>query len=131
MEKVYKTAAGDFKEFPITQKVLEIYEIRQMGEWEVHKSVYDAWVLSNKQRREWFPYKFFIKIYPDQKEKKNQLFEEKNRVEFSLEDQLSLHLTVDIDGKKKKCRPSSSKSENKHIMLDPSEQDLSSSYCDT
>ena len=65
MEKVYKTAAGDFKEFPITQKVLEIYEIRQMREWEVHKAVYDAWVLSNNQRREWFPYKFFIKIYPD------------------------------------------------------------------
>ena len=101
MEKVYKTAAGDFKEFPITQKVLEIYEIRQMREWEVHKAVYDAWVLSNNQRREWFPYKFFIKIYPDQKEKKNQLFEDKNRVKFSLEDQLSLHLTVNIDGKKK------------------------------
>ena len=29
MEKVYKIATGGFKELPITQKVLEIYEMRQ------------------------------------------------------------------------------------------------------
>ena len=63
-------------------------------------------------------------------EKKNQLSEEENRVEFSLEDQTSLHSTVDIDDRNN-CRPSSSKSENKHIILDTSEQDLSSSYHDT
>ena len=28
-EKVYKIATGGFKELPITQKVLEIYEMRQ------------------------------------------------------------------------------------------------------
>ena len=51
-------------------------------------------------------------------------------IEFSLEDQTSLHSTVDIDDRNN-CRPSSSKSGNKHIILDTSEQDLSSSYCDT
>ena len=41
-----------------------------------------------------------------------------------------MHSTVDIDDRNN-CRPSSSKSENKHIILDTSEQDLSSSYRDT
>ena len=45
MEKVYKIATGGFKELPITQKVLEIYEMRQRGEWEGPDSVYDAWLL--------------------------------------------------------------------------------------
>ena len=58
------------------------------------------------------------------------VFEEKNRVEFSLEDQSSFHSTVVIDDKNN-CKPSSSKSENKHILVDTSEQDLSSSYRDT
>ena len=42
MEKVYKIATGGLKELPITQKVLEIYEIRQRGEWEGIDWVYDA-----------------------------------------------------------------------------------------
>ena len=49
---------------------------------------------------------------------------------MSLEDQSSLHLIVNTDDKNN-CRPSSSNSENKHIMLDTSERDLSSNYCDT
>ena len=73
------------------------------------------------------PYKLFTQSSPDWEEKKNQLFEEENRVEFSLKGHSSLHATVDIDDKNN-CRPSSSKSENKHIMLDSSKQDLSSSY---
>ena len=89
-----------------------------------------CWLLSNNSRRKWFSYKLFTKIYPDWEEKKNQLFEEEKRVAFSLEDQSSLHATVDIDDRNN-CRLSSSKSENKHIMLDTSEQDLSSSYRDT
>ena len=92
--------------------------------------MYDAWLLSNNSKRKWFPYKLFTKIYPDWEEKKNQLFEEEKRVEFSLEDQTSLHSTVDIDDRNN-CRPSSSKSENKHIILETSEQGLSSSYRDT
>ena len=76
---------------PITQKVLEIYKIRQKGEWEEPESVYDAWLLSNNSKRKWFPYKFFTKIYPDWEKKKNQIFEKENRVEFSLQDQMSLH----------------------------------------
>ena len=92
--------------------------------------MYDAWLLSNNSKRKWFPYKLFTKIYPDWEEKKNQPFEEEKRVEFSLDDQTSLHSTVDIDDRNN-CRPSSSKSENKHIILDTSEQDLSSSYRDT
>ena len=130
MEKVYNIATVGFKELPITQKVLEIYEMRQRGEWEGPDSVYEAWLLPNNSRRKWFPNKFFAKLYHDWEEKTNQLFEEENRVEFSFENQLSLHSSVDIDGKNN-CRPSSSKSENKHIMLDNSEQDLDSSYCDT
>ena len=130
MENVYNIATGGFKELPIIQKVLEIYEMRQMGEWEGHDSVYNAWLLLNNSRRKWFPYKLFTKVCPDWEEKKNQFFEEENRVEFSLENQSSQHSTVDIDDKNN-YRPSSSKSENKHIMLDTSEQDLNSSYRDT
>ena len=111
MEKVYKNATGGFKELPITQKVLEIYKMRQRREWEGPISVYDAWLLSDNSKRKWFPYKLFTKIYPDWEEKKNQPFEEEKRVEFSLEDQTSLHSTVDIDDRNN-CRPSSSKSEN-------------------
>ena len=73
---------------------------------------------------------FHYLIYPDWEEKKNQLFEEVNRVEFSFENQSSLPSSVDIDDKNN-CTPSSSKSENKNIMLDSSEQDLDSSYRDT
>ena len=130
MEKVYKIVTGGFKELPIARKMLKMYEIRQRGEWEEPDWVYDAWQLSNNSRRKWFPHKFFTKIYPDWEEKKNQVFEEEKRVKFSLEDQSSLHSTVDIDDKNN-CRSSSSKSENKHIMLDTSDQDLSSSYRDT
>ena len=32
MEKVYKVATGGFKELPITQEVLKIYEMRQRRE---------------------------------------------------------------------------------------------------
>ena len=59
-------------------------------------------------------------------DKINQL----NQIEFSLENQSFLHSTVNIDDSNK-FRPSSSKSENKHIMLGTSEQDLNSSYRDT
>ena len=52
----------------------------------------------------------------------------KRRTELNLEDQSSLYSTVDIDDRNN-CRPSSAKSENKHIILDTSEQALSSSYC--
>ena len=65
MEKVYNIATVGFNELPITQKVLEIYEMRQTGEWERPDSVYDAWLLSNNSRRKWFPCKFLTKIYPD------------------------------------------------------------------
>ena len=65
MEKVYNIATGGFKELPIIQKVLEIYEMRQMGEWEGHDSVYNVWLLSNNSRRKWFPYKLFTKVCPD------------------------------------------------------------------
>ena len=47
MEKVYKMVICGFKEFPITQKVLEIYEMRQKTEWEGPDSVYNAWLLPN------------------------------------------------------------------------------------
>ena len=59
MEKVYNIATVGFKELPITQKVLEIYEMRQRGEWEGPDSVYEAWLLPNNPRRKWFPNKFF------------------------------------------------------------------------
>ena len=119
IEKVYNLATGGFKDLPITQRKLEIYEMRQRGEWEGPDSVYDAWLLSNNSRRKWFPYKFFTKIYPVWEQKKNQLFEEKNQVEFCLENQASLYSTVDIDDKSN-CRPSSLRSEKKQIMLDTS-----------
>ena len=109
---------------------LEIHKMRQRGEWEGPDSVYNTWLLSNNSRRKWFPYKFFPEIYPDWEEKKNQIFEEENGMEFSLENHPSLLSSVDKDDKNN-CRPSSSKSENKHIMLDTSEQDLDSSYCNT
>ena len=130
MEKVYNIATVGFKELPITQKLSEIYEMRQRWEWEGPDSMYDAWLLSDNSRRKWFPYKSFAKIYPDWEEKKNQLFEEENRVEFNFENQSSLPSSVDIDDKNN-CRPSSSKSENKPIVLDNSEQDLDSSYRET
>ena len=130
MEKVYNIATVGFKELSITQKVLEIYEMRQREEWEGPDSVYNAWLLSNNSRIKYFPYTFFAKIYPDWEKKKNQLFEEENQVEFSFENQSSLLSSVDIDDKNN-CRPSSSKSENKPIVLDNSEQDLDSSYRDT
>ena len=75
MKKVYKIATVGFKELPITQKELEIYEMRQRGEWEGPNSVYDACLLPNNSRRKWFPYNIFTKLYPDWEEKKNQLFE--------------------------------------------------------
>ena len=53
-----------------------------------------------------------------------------NRAEFNLEDQTSLHSTVDMDDKNN-CRPSNLKSANKHIILDIPEQGLNSSYRDT
>ena len=73
VEKVYKIATGGLKELAITQKVLEIYEMRQRGEWEGPDSVYDAWLISNNSTRKWLPYKLFTKIYPDWEEQKNQI----------------------------------------------------------
>ena len=68
---------------PITQKVLEIYKIRQKGEWEEPESVYDASLLSNNSKRKWFPYKFFTKIYPDW-EKKRRIRFLKKKTELNL-----------------------------------------------
>ena len=59
---------------------------------------------------------------------KSTLIGKKRRI--SLENQSSLHSTVHIDDKNN-CRPSSSKSKTKPIVLDNSEQDLDSSYRDT
>ena len=80
IEKVYKIARGGFKELQMTQKVLEIYEMRQRGEWEGLHSVYDSWLLSNNSRRKQFTHKFFNKIYPNLEKKKNRLFEEENKL---------------------------------------------------
>ena len=70
------------------------------------------------------------KIYPDWEENSNQLFEEENQVEISLEDLSSLHSTVDLDDRNN-CNLSVQNLKKKHVMLDTYAQDLSSSYRDT
>lgn len=76
LEKVFKIATGDadaWKSLSISNKALEIFKMRMRNEWSGVDSVYDAWLLVNKDRRPAFDYDLFYSIYPnydDLREKK-------------------------------------------------------------
>ena len=40
------------------------------GGWKGSDLVHNAWLLSNKSRRKWFPHKCFTKPFPDWEEEK-------------------------------------------------------------
>lgn len=49
----------------IKEKTLEIFEMRIRTDWKGADSIFDAWLLSNGNKRSWFPYEKFLKLFPD------------------------------------------------------------------
>ena len=65
LKKVHILATGGYKDISRSEKLFNIYEMRQRNNWECADSVYDAWLLPNKTTRKWFPYKKFISMFPE------------------------------------------------------------------
>ena len=84
LQKVFNIANGNYKQLPITERVLEIYGMRHRTEWQGADTSYDAWLLCINIRRSWFPYQTFIEMFPRWEEKRKQIFELENPVEFVL-----------------------------------------------
>ena len=71
MEKVYDIiVSGVYKDIEeeITPETTAIFEMRQRSNWEGPDSVYDACLLSTRTTRKWFPYKHFVRLFPDWEE---------------------------------------------------------------
>ena len=49
---------------PLTKKAEKLFTIRQRNNWEGPDSMYDAWLLLNREKRDWFRYDLFYQRYP-------------------------------------------------------------------
>ena len=84
MEKVYALAMGEYKNcHGGGERAEEIFEMRRRNKWMGPDSVYDAWLLSNRETREWFPYEVFLEKYPDWEEDREKLIMEREEIEES------------------------------------------------
>ena len=77
LTKVYKLVTLSWKEIHMQMraKTLEIYQMRHRNNWKGADSVYDAWLLAVDLRRSWFPYKKFLRLFPDWKKAREEIME--------------------------------------------------------
>lgn len=67
MDKVHQLVSLEkaaWKDLTISSKTIEIFEMRKRAGWIGADSVYDAWLLCNGDKRQWFPYHRFVEKYP-------------------------------------------------------------------
>ena len=65
MRKVYKIVTEEWRNLEgFTEETVLIYERRQRCDWTGPDAVYDAYLLSNNERRTWFPYERFLRLFP-------------------------------------------------------------------
>ena len=68
LEKVYRLATVEdeaWKDLVVSEEAVKIFEMRERNGWQGPDSVYDAWLLTNENRRSWFDYDLFHEKYPD------------------------------------------------------------------
>ena len=65
LNKVHRLATGGYKDINHSEELFDVYEMQQRNNWEGADSMYNAWLLSNKTPRKWFPYKKSISIFPE------------------------------------------------------------------
>ena len=68
LEKVYKMATIEKKaweRYSLSEKFLEIFQLRYTMCWNGKDAVYDAWLLCQEKTRDVFPYEVFHAKYPD------------------------------------------------------------------
>ena len=105
MEKVYRIATAqnekDFEEeIEITDEVTDVYKMRYRNNWQGTDSVYDAWLLVQGYKRNWFPYGRFHRKYPDAKETI-----ERKRLQYQhLDDESCSEQESTTDGESQKRR---------------------------
>ena len=79
MRKVYLLATADseaWKKLSITDETIHIFKIRHRADWKGTDSVYDAWLLSEKEMRSSFDYDKFFQLYPDYEDSRKRIHEE-------------------------------------------------------
>ena len=108
MENVYTLLTTHEWRKCTMEGTLEVFAMRLRSNWHGPDTVYDAWLLSNNERRKWFPYKKFIKKYPHWEKKRLQIFAENNPEEESDNDS---EIGCNKRSKRQKCFVSDSDSE--------------------
>lgn len=79
IEKVYNLLSNHgWQDIPGTSKTNDVFEMRRITEWKGPDTVYDAYLLSNNQSRNWFPKEIFMEKYPNWEEEREVLFEVHN-----------------------------------------------------
>jgi len=65
--KVYEIVTGEWKQIKphLTDRTIQIYEMKLRVDWSGADSVFDAWLLLGDYRRNWFNLDLFEELYPD------------------------------------------------------------------
>ena len=116
MDKVYKLVAFEWREISkfVCGKALEIYEMRYRSKWDGADSVYDAWLITMKRKRKWFPYKMFLAKYPRWEKVRNQ----HTRLLLSEESESSDEdVCLEDTSKRKNVREDEEKESKKRIKM--------------
>ena len=66
LDKVYKLVVFEWRNIltKITEETVKVYEMKHRLNWHGADSVYDAWLISMKLQRNWFPYGKFNRLFP-------------------------------------------------------------------
>lgn len=83
MSKVFEILTSQWTEFRMTNKTLEVFQMRLRNDWQGPDTVYDAWLLTNKYERSWFSYKDFVKRYPGWEAYRKRILEQSDTEESS------------------------------------------------
>ena len=71
MQKVFEIATGQWVNISLSMKTRAAYQMRHRQDWSGADSIYDAWLISCELSRSWFPYRKFIRNYPNWEEYRN------------------------------------------------------------
>ena len=75
---MHRLANRGYKDISRSEKLFDIYEMRQRNNWQSANSMYDAWLLSNNTPRKWFPYKKFINMIPEWETQRLLIYNKEN-----------------------------------------------------
>ena len=104
MDKVYLIATFEeetWKNLNISETAQKIFKMRYRTNWAKADSVYDAWLLCQDLRRDFFNFNKFIALYPDYEKERGELQELSDHLFVGAENE-----EAEIQQPMKKLRPS-------------------------